>query len=100
MLWIKYKKEERMAVAAKVIGAVRLGLVDIKEVIRELNTEEMQRVPEVHMLLHESVLYTCMPSKGSTFTVEKAKLRSAGPVSNAFIRIFVFVIITLHGKRI
>ena len=27
--WINYKKEERMAVAAKVIGAVRLGLVDI-----------------------------------------------------------------------
>ena len=25
--WIKHKKEERMAVAAKVIGAVRLGLV-------------------------------------------------------------------------
>jgi len=25
MQWIKYKKEERMAVAAKVIGAVRLG---------------------------------------------------------------------------
>ena len=100
MQWIKYKKEERMAVAAKVIGAVRLGLVDIKEVIRELNTEEMQRVPEVHMLLHESLLYTCMPSKGSTFAVEKVKLRSAGPVNNAFIRIFVFVIITLHGKRI
>ena len=28
MLWIKHKKKERMAVAAKVIGAVRLGLVD------------------------------------------------------------------------
>ena len=29
MQWIKHKEEERMAVAAKVIGAVRLGLVDI-----------------------------------------------------------------------
>ena len=28
--WIKYKKGERMGVAAKVIGAVRLGLVDIE----------------------------------------------------------------------
>ena len=37
MQWIKYKKEERMAVAAKVIGAVRLALVDIRDVIRELN---------------------------------------------------------------
>jgi len=33
MQWIKHKKEERMAVAAKVIGVVRLGLVDIKVVI-------------------------------------------------------------------
>ena len=28
--WIKHKKEERMPLAAKVIGAVRLGLVDIR----------------------------------------------------------------------
>ena len=34
MRWVKYKKEERMAVAAKVIGSVRLGLVNIREVIR------------------------------------------------------------------
>ena len=33
MQWIKYRKEERMDVAAKVIGAVRLGLVDSKDVI-------------------------------------------------------------------
>ena len=46
MQWIKHKKEERMAVAAKVIGAVRLGLVDMKVVIEELNTEEMQRDTE------------------------------------------------------
>ena len=38
MQWIKHRKEERMAVAAKVIGAVRLGLVDIKVVIEELDT--------------------------------------------------------------
>ena len=87
MQWINYEKEERMAVAAKVIEAVRLGLVDIKEVIRELNTEEMQRVPEIFMHLHKSLLHTCRPSKSSTFAVEKAKLRSSGPVSNAFIRI-------------
>ena len=39
--WIKHKKEERIAVAAKVIGAVRLGLVDIWDVIEELDAEEM-----------------------------------------------------------
>ena len=31
--WIRHKREERMAVAGKVIGAVRLGLVDVKIVI-------------------------------------------------------------------
>ena len=30
MNWIRHKGEERMAVAGKVIGAVRLGLVDVK----------------------------------------------------------------------
>jgi len=80
MQWIKYNKEERMAVADKVIGAVTLGLVDIKEVIEELNTEEMQRVPEIHMLLRESLLYFSKPLSSSKFAVEKAKLRSTGPV--------------------
>ena len=44
MQWIKHKREERMAVAAKVIGAVRLGLVDIRDVIEELDAEEMQQL--------------------------------------------------------
>ena len=48
MQWIKHKKEERIPIAARVIGAVRLGLVDIIDLIDELNTEEMQRVPEIH----------------------------------------------------
>ena len=73
-----------MAVAAKVIGAVRLGLVDIRVVIEEMNTEEMQRDPEIHMLLHEALLYYCMPSKGSKFAEGKAKLRSAGTVRTSF----------------
>ena len=78
MQWIKHKKEERMAVAAKVIGAVRLGLVDIKVVIEELRTEEMQRVPEINMHLQESVMHNCMPSH--KFAVEKTKPRSMNPV--------------------
>ena len=64
MQWIKYKKKERMEVAAKVIGAVRLGLVDIRDVIRELNTEEMKQVPEIFMLLHESLLYSYYREQG------------------------------------
>jgi len=80
MQWIKHKKEERMAVAAKVIGAVRLGLVDIRVVIEELDTEEMQQVSDIHAHLHEALLYYCMPSRGSNFAEGKAKLRSTGPV--------------------
>ena len=79
MQWVKYKKEERMAVAAKVIGSVRLGLVNIREVIRELNSEEMKQVPEIHTLLHESLLYSYIPSS-SAFGEEKGKIRSSGSV--------------------
>ena len=80
--WIKYKKEERMAVAAKVIGAVRLGLVDIKDVIDELNTEEMQRVPEIQSIFSQALLHNCNPSLTvSKFAVEKAKPRSMSSVS-------------------
>ena len=81
MQWIKHKKEERMAVAAKVIGGVRLGLVDIKVVIQELNTEEMQQDPKVRMLLQESLLHSNMPSHNSKFAVEKTKARSMSSVS-------------------
>jgi len=79
MQWIEYKKEERMAVAAKVIGAVRLALVDIKHVMRELNTEEMKQVPEIHVLLNESLLYSHIPSS-SAFGGKKTKPRSSGQV--------------------
>ena len=80
MQWIKYKKEERMEVAAKVIGAVRLGLVDIKEVIRELSAEEMQEVPEIQALVSQALLHAQIPSLNSKFAVEKTKPRSMSPV--------------------
>ena len=81
MLWIKHKKEERMSAAAKVIGAVCLGLVDIKDLISELNTEEMKQVPEIQKLLFESLLYNQIPSS-STFSGKKTMPRSNGPVRN------------------
>ena len=81
MQWIKHKKEERMPVAAKVIGAVRLGLVDTKDVVEELNTEEMQRLPEIQMLMCEKLLHSNMPSPSSKFAVEKTRPRSTTPVS-------------------
>ena len=80
MQWIKYKKEERFAVAGKAIGAVRLGLVDIGDIIEELNTEEMQQVPEIRIHLHESLIHNCRPSNSSEFAVEKAKPRSMSQV--------------------
>ncbi|XP_068740708.1 kelch-like protein 3 [Montipora capricornis] len=80
MQWIKYKKEERMGVAAKVIGAVRLGLVEIKDVVKELDTEEMQVIPEIHLLVYKTLLHNCLPSSSSKFALEKAKPRSISPV--------------------
>ena len=76
--WIKHNKEERTAEAAKVIGAVRLGLVDIRNVIEELNTEEMQQDPEIHMLVYEALIYSYVPSHN--FAEEKAQPRSVKPV--------------------
>ena len=81
MHWIKHKKEERMEVAAKVIGAVRLGLVDIKVVIEGLDTKEMERVPEIYQQLHEALIYSHMPSPNPKFTLEKTKTRATSPVS-------------------
>ena len=79
MKWIKYKGEERMPVAGKVIGSVRLGLVDVRIVIEELKTEEMQRFPEVNIHLQESMMHHIMPSH--EFAAEKVKPRSMSPVS-------------------
>ncbi|KAJ7369400.1 Kelch-like protein 20 [Desmophyllum pertusum] len=43
MQWINTRRKRGWQLAAKVIGAVRLGLVDIRVVIEELDTEEMQQ---------------------------------------------------------
>ena len=92
MQWITQKKEERMPIAAKASGAVRLGLVDINDLTEELDTEEMQRVPEIHMLLHESLLHNIRPSDSSKFAVEKAKLRSTDPVSlSVFFYMYIHI---------
>ena len=82
-----------MPIAAKVVGTVRLGLVDINDLTKELDTEGMQRMPEIHMLLHESLLHNIRPSNSSKFALEKAKLRSTGPVSLSvfFICIYIYI---------
>ncbi|XP_020627830.1 kelch-like protein 14 [Orbicella faveolata] len=80
MQWIKHKKEERMAVAAKVIGAVRLGLVDIRVVIEELDTEEMERISEIQKHLVEALIHSYMPFRHPKFALEKTKTRLTRPV--------------------
>ena len=84
MQWIKHKKEERMAVAAKVIGAVRLGLVDIRVVIEELNSEEMKRDPEIYKQVYEASVHSNMPSNFSKFAEERTKPRSTSQVSERY----------------
>ena len=93
MQWVKYRKEERMDVAAQVIGAVRLGLVDIKDVIEELDTEEMQAIPEIHMLVYRILMHKYRPSSSSKFALEKAKPRSMSLVGER--ESFFFTIILL-----
>ena len=80
MQWIKHKNEERIAEAAKVIRAVRLGLVDIRVVIEELDTEQMKQVPEIHVHLYEALIHSYMPSRDPNFAVEKTRTRATSPV--------------------
>ena len=83
MQWIKHKKRERMAVAAKVIGAVRLGLVDMKVLIHELNTSDMQRLPDIHMILFDAAIYFHVPSQVPRFA-DKSKPRTPSQVSPVY----------------
>ena len=106
MRWIKYRKEERLDVAAKVIGAVRLGLVDIKDVIEELNTEEMQVIPAIILLLQRTLIYNQMPSSSSGFALEKAKPRSMSSVGASHRttmvgeKVLLFLSFTLHENLV
>jgi len=93
MQWIKYRKEERLDVAAQVIGAVRLGLVDVKDVIEELNTEEMKVIPEINMLLQETLIYSHRSLRSSQFALEKGKPRSMSSVGE---KVFLFLSFNLH----
>ena len=85
-----------MAVAAKIIGAVRLGLVNIIEVIAELNTQEMQVIPEIHMLLHELLLYSYEPSASPELATNKMKAWSMESVRQL---LFTIVDLSLVTKR-
>ena len=73
-----------MPLAAKVIGGVRLGLVDIRKIIEELDTEEMKQIPEVFSLVYETLVHSYRPSNSSKFAVENAKPRSMSQVKTSF----------------
>jgi len=98
MQWIKYRKEERLDVAAQVIGAVRLGLVDTSDVIEELHTEEMQVIPGINMLLLKTLIHNYRPSSSSTFALERARPRLMNPVGESLF--LVLLIFTLHKNLV
>lgn len=77
-----------MEVAAQVIGAVRLGLVDINDVIKELDTEEMRVIPEIDMLLQRTLKYNQRPWRSSAFALEKGKPRSMNTVREKYNSFF------------
>ena len=81
MQWINHKKEERMAVAAKVIGAVRLGLADIGVVIDDLDTKEMKQLPEIYTQVYEAAIYKHRPTHKPQTATQQTKQRSKNPVS-------------------
>ena len=66
-----------MTVAVKVIGAVRHGLVDIRELITELDTQEkMRMLPEINTFLLQLLLYSYQPSSSFELATNKTKPRS------------------------
>ena len=101
MQWIKHKKEGRMAVAAKVLGAVRLGLVDIKVLIHELNTWDMQRLPAIHKILFDASIYFHVPSQVPRFA-EKSKPRTSSQVRKSVVTLIslkVIILFNISGVR-
>lgn len=71
-----------MPFAAKVIDAVRLGLVDITTLIEELNTKDFQQVSKIQKILFDASIYFNAPSQMTQFS-EKAKPRAMSRVSKS-----------------
>ena len=67
-----------MAVAAKVIGAVRLGLADIGVVIDDLDTKEMKQLPEIYTQVYEAAIYKHRPTHKPRYTANKATIKEPG----------------------
>ena len=50
--------------------------MDIRELIAELDTQEMRMLPEINTFLLESLLYSHQLSSSSEFAAKKTKPRS------------------------
>ena len=79
--WIFHDKEERLRQAATLIGAMRLGLVDIGVLITELRREELKENEECWKMLHEVSLYHHMPALLPELSGVKTELRTTSCVS-------------------
>ena len=86
-----------MAVAAKIIGAVCLGLVNIREVRPELNMREMHVLPDIHMLLHDHC-YTATSLQLFPSSLQTKQNRGPWPESVRQLS-FIIVDLSLVTKR-
>ena len=79
--WIYHNKEERLGQAATLIGAVRLGLVDIGVLISELNKEELKGIEECWKMLCQASLYNNTPALLPELSLVKTEPRTTSYVS-------------------
>ena len=80
--WIYHNKEERLGQAATVIGAVRLGLVDIGVLTSELyKREELKGIEECWKMLCQALLYNNTPSLLPELSLVKTDPRTTSFVS-------------------
>ena len=78
---IYHNEEEKLGQAATLIGAVRLGLVDIGVLISELNKEELKGVEECWKMLWQASLYNNTPALLLELSLVKTELRMTSYVS-------------------
>lgn len=80
---VKHKKDEMMAVAAKSLERFVWGWW-----ISGLNTDEIQRDPEIHMWVYETSVFKQMLSYNSKFAVEISKRGYMCPVRENTLNTF------------
>lgn len=84
---VKHKKDEMMAVAAKSLERFVWGWW-----ISGLNTDEIQREPEIHIWVYETSVFKQMLSYNSKFAVEISKRGYMCPVRENTLNTFLNVL--------